>query len=149
MDRPYPAPAIVIARHPVHSIFAAFPTACFTLALVNDIAYWRSSNLVWKHFAEWLLFFGIVGGVLALIAGLLDVVLRRRPSLYGPVWPYPLAMIAALVLATINSLVHSGDGWPAVVPWGLVLSALTVLAVLAAEWAAGTIAFRTHPERMP
>lgn len=146
MNRAYPAFPVIVARHPLHGILAAFPIACFTLALVNDVAYWQSSNLVWKHFAEWLLFYGIVGGVLALVVGLLDTLLRKRPALSGPIWPHALGSLAALVLATINSFVHSGDGWTAVVPYGLVLSAATVMVTLLTEWIARPVAFHSAAE---
>ena len=35
-----------------------------------------------------------------------------------------------LVLALINNFVHSRDAWTSVVPTGLILSALTVLAMI-------------------
>ena len=39
-----------------------------------------------------------------------------------------------LALASLNSLVHAGDGWTAVVPYGLILSAVTVIVVIATAW---------------
>ena len=44
------------------------------------------------------------------------------------------AQIGVLILAFLNNLVHAADGWTAVVPYGLVLSGLTVLLMLAAAW---------------
>ena len=146
MNRAYPVTAVVVARHPVHSILASFPIACFTLALLTDIAYWLTSNLMWKHFSEWLLFAGIVFGVLALIAGVLDFLLRRQARAAGPVWPYLIGSVVVLVLAVINSFVHSGDGWTGVVPYGLILSAVTVIVAFATDWFGRTMAFRLASE---
>jgi uncharacterized membrane protein len=39
-----------------------------------------------------------------------------------------------LALAFLNNLVHAGDGWTAIVPWGIVLSAATVLAMIVVGW---------------
>jgi uncharacterized membrane protein len=39
-----------------------------------------------------------------------------------------------LILAFFNNLVHTADGWTAVMPWGLTLSALTVLVMLVTLW---------------
>ena len=52
----------------------------------------------------------------------------------GPGWPHAACGLAVLVLAAVNGLVHAGDGWTAVVPRGLLLSALTVLLMIATAW---------------
>jgi uncharacterized membrane protein len=114
----------------LHTTLRSFPIACFSLALATDIAYWQTSNLLWLHFSEWLLFAGLVAGVAALVLGLLDFVIRR----YRPSWPAVLAGLVVLVLATVNSFVHTADGWTAVVPTGLALSAVTVVVMLVAGW---------------
>lgn len=142
MSAIHPVSRAVIARHPLHSFLAAFPTACFTLTLLTDIAYWRSSNLMWKHFSEWLLLAGLIGGVLALAAGLIDYMMRRRMRVSASPWPYFVGSIAVLILAALNSFVHSGDGWTAVVPAGLIISAVTVIVMLVSDWIGRTTAFR-------
>jgi len=57
----------------LHATFRALPIACFPFALASDIAYAQTSNLLWLHFAEWLLFAGIVGLTLALVAVAVDL----------------------------------------------------------------------------
>ena len=114
----------------IHRTFRALPIACFPLALLSDIAYWQTSNLLWLHFSEWLLLAGVIGVALALLAGGIDRLVRRvRPS-----WPAVLMGIVVFGLAVLNNLVHTADGWTAVVPWGLVLSAATVVAMLLTAW---------------
>lgn len=121
------APDLVIQQNPVHAALAPFPAVCFTLTLLTDIAYWRTSDLMWANFSAWLLFAGIVTGVLALIAGVVAG-LRRRRSLRGG-WRHGLLGLLILAVAFVNNLVHARDGWTAVVPTGLALSAVTVLLV--------------------
>ncbi len=115
------------AAYPFQSLFVPFPFVCFTLALATDIAYWQSGgNLMWQNFSSWLLFIGLVFGALGLLAGLVDL-LRRRTRPLRPGFLPILLYLLVLAFALLNSLVHAGDGWTAVVPYGLLLSALTVV----------------------
>lgn len=118
------------ALHSIHMGLLSFPVACFTLAVLTDLAYWATENLQWLHFSEWLLLAGLIAGAIELLVLLLEFLVRRtRPS-----WLAVIFGIAVLLLATVNSFVHTIDGWQAVVPNGLILSAVTVLAMLATAW---------------
>lgn len=117
---------------PVHTTLLAFPIACFSLTVLTDLAYWKTLNLLWLHVSEWLLFAGLVFGGVDLIVWLADLLFRRvRPS-----WLAVFAGMVVLLLAVLNSFIHTSDGWTAVVPWGLTLSVLTVLAMLVTSWVA-------------
>jgi len=126
----HPLPAQIPVRHAFHATLRAFPIACFSLTLLTDIAYMQTSELMWLHFSEWLLFVGCVVGALALLSHGIDWLIRR----YRPSWLAVLGGIVVLLLATINSFVHTNDGWTAVVPWGLTLSALTIVAMIITAW---------------
>lgn len=130
LDRSY---AVPVVRNPIHATLAAFPTVCFTLTLLTDIAYWQTSHLLWQHFSEWLLLVGIVMGVLAALTGLVEHVTLRDNRPPGTAWPHAVGSAVVLVLALLNNLVHAGDGWTSVVPYGLILSALTVIVMIVAE----------------
>jgi len=110
----------------IHYILRAVPLTCFSLALVSDIAYLQTSNLLWLHFSEWLLLVGVVFCGLALHALPIDLLIRRvRPS-----WWAVLFGVVVLLLAVVNNLVHTADGWTAVMPMGVTLSILTVVAMI-------------------
>jgi uncharacterized membrane protein len=110
-------------------LFVPFPFVSFILTLATDIAFWQSANLMWQNFSAWLLFAGLLGGALAIIAGLVDLV-RPSTRLLRPSLAEGLGFVVILVLALVNSFVHARDGWTAVVPMGLALSAATVLVIL-------------------
>lgn len=114
----------------LHGTILAFPVACFCLTVATDAAYWQTLNLLWLHFSEWLLLAGLVFGVLALIARIADRAIRG----VRPPWPAVVAGTVAMLLAMLNSLVHTADGWTAVVPRGLALSVATVAAMAVAGW---------------
>lgn len=123
MSYTYAPSARVAAADSTFRILSAFPIAAFSLTAVTDAAYWRTANLLWLHFSEWLLFTGIVFAGLAALVRLLGG--RRFP------WTYYVAGLAVLVLATLNNFIHTEDGITAVMPYGLTVSVLTVLAMAA------------------
>lgn len=131
--------AASIAGHPIHAMLVPFPIVCFFLALITDIAYWRTSYLMWMEFSAWLLLAGIVFGALAAVFGAIDFFADRTIRSHPPAWPHAIGNVVAMVLAFVNNLVHAGDGWTAVVPWGLILSALTVLVLLVTGWLGGSL----------
>jgi uncharacterized membrane protein len=111
---------------PVHSLLVPFPVVCFTLALLTDIAFWQTGHIMWQNFSAWLLFAGIIAGVIAGLAGVLEFLFRRQRRRPGAVWLH-VGYVLVFGLAFVNNLVHAADGWTAVVPYGLTLSAATVL----------------------
>ena len=134
----YPATA---GWHPVVAILAAFPVACFTCALLTDLVYAATSEMMWADFSAWLLAAGFGGGVVAGIAALINLVvirrrMRRSGVAGGRMGLVVLLALVVLVVGFLDNLVHSRDAWTSVVPLGLALSALTVLALLATAWAA-------------
>lgn len=122
--------AATIGRHPIYAMLAPFPIVCFTLTLFTDIAYWQTSELMWQRFSEWLLLAGVVVGVVAFLFGVLETLVRGVLVRQGRAWLHLLGMLIILALAGVNNLVHAADGWTGVVPYGLALSAATVLVIL-------------------
>lgn len=119
--------------HPISARVVQFPIVCFTLTLFTDLAYWRTANLMWQNFSSWLLFAGLITGALAIVAGLLDLLFGERTGPRRSIWPTVIGGLIVLVLAFLNSLIHAGDGWTAVVPGGLTLSVATVVVIIATD----------------
>lgn len=115
--------------YPLSALFVPFPFVCFVLTLLTDILYWQTSHLMWSNFSDWLLFFGLVGGALSVIAGLIDLA-RPATRILRPRLPAVIAYVVALLLGILNSFIHAGDGWTAIVPYGLVCSAVTVVVII-------------------
>ncbi len=131
----YVSPPIVIrpSKSCLRTLPLHFAAACFTGALITDIVYSQSMQMMWTNFSAWLLFAGAVMGALALLAGLVDA-LRGQLALGRIVgWLYVLCTLAVLALAILNSFIHSRDAWTSVMPQGLFLSAATFLLMLIAS----------------
>ncbi|SOC25948.1 DUF2231 domain-containing protein [Stappia indica] len=134
MNYDYILPARADRVQPFHTALGAFPIACFSLTLLTDLAYVGSLNLLWLHFSEWLLLAGLVFGVLAAIVRLVDLIFWQR----RPPWLAVVGGVVVMLLATLNSFIHTADGWTAVMPYGLTVSVITVLAMIATGWFAST-----------
>ena len=108
--------------------FRYFAAAFFALTLLTDIAYMQTEVLMWKDFSSWLLFFGLIAAGIATLLWLVNLAVHR----HRPMGSIVALNIAVLICAVLNSLLHAGDGWTAIVPWGVGLSALTCLLMLGA-----------------
>jgi len=88
-----------IAKHPIHPMLVPFPIVCFVGTLITDIAYYATANMIWADFSAWLVTVGVIMGVLAAIAGLIDFLGNRLIRAQRPAWPHVLGNILVLVLA--------------------------------------------------
>ena len=61
-----------------------------------------------------------------MVLWLIGLVTRR----VRPAWTAVMLQAVVLVMAFINSLIHAGDGWTAIVPWGIGVSAVTCMLML-------------------
>jgi uncharacterized membrane protein len=107
-----------------------FSVGSFIGALVTDIAYWKTAEMTWANFSAWLLAAGLATAAVATLVFLMDWLLGRLVGLQRPGWISTLGSVVVVVLAVVNSLVHSRDAWTSVVPLGLALSAATVVVII-------------------
>ena len=135
-------PTARVARHPIHPMLVPFPIVCFIGALITDITYWRTAEIMWADMSAWLLMVGLIMGVLAGIAGLIDFLGDRLIRAQTPAWPHMIGNLLALVLAFFNNLVHTRDAWTSVVPTGLILSLVTVLILPITGWLGWSLVYR-------
>jgi uncharacterized membrane protein len=131
-----------IASRPIHPILVPFPIVCFFGTLLSDLTYWWTADMMWADFSAWLLTVGVILGWLAVLAWLIDFLRGPLIRAQGPAWHQAIGNAVALVLATLNMLVHTRDAWTSVVPWGLVLSALVVLILLFTGWLGRPMVYR-------
>ena len=131
-----------IARHPIHPMLVPIPIVCFIGALITDITYTVTAEMMWANFSAWFLVVGVIFGVLAAIAGLTDVLGNRLVRAQWPVWPHLIGNLVVLVLAFFNALIHTRDAWTSVVPVGLMLSIITVLILPITGWLGWEMVYR-------
>jgi uncharacterized membrane protein len=129
-------------RGPIHKVLVSFSAAYFMGALVTDLAYWHVPDVLWERFSIWLITAGLIMAGLAAIAYVFD--LANNASIERPAWPRAVGYAIAVVLSLANAFVHSRDGYTAVVPLGLTLSALVVIVLLLTAWIAMALANRSR-----
>jgi uncharacterized membrane protein len=127
-------PMSIAHTRTIHQMLVPFPVAYFTAALVTDLAYWRTDEVMWERFSVWLIAGGLALAALVALAALFDLVFARQK----PAWIRAFGYVTAVLLSLVNVLVHSRDGYTAVVPTGLTLSAIVVailfLVATSATW---------------
>jgi uncharacterized membrane protein len=108
------------------------PYGFFVAALVFDVTYARSAEVLWIKSAAWLIAAGLVFAVLPRLIDLVWVWFpgrrRRAQGAMAGFWLNLLAIASALV----NAFVHSRDAYGAM-PEGLWLSILTVVLLVLAK----------------
>ena len=131
-----------VASHPIHPMLVPIPIVCFIGAVITDITYFMTAEMMWANFSAWLLVVGFLFGVLAAIAGLTDFLGNRLIRAQPPAWPHLLGNIVVLILAFFNVLIHTRDAWTSVVPVGMILSIATVLILPVTGWLGWALVYR-------
>ncbi|NWD86721.1 DUF2231 domain-containing protein [Pseudomonas sp. K5002] len=116
---------------PLHATLLAGAVPLFLGALLSDIAYYQTYQIQWSNFAAWL----IAGALLFCgLAGLFALVnLLRADRKAGRPTAYFLLLLVTWALGLVNAFEHAKDAW-AVMPSGLVLSAVVTLLACVTTW---------------
>lgn len=148
-----PKSTAAIAGHPIHPMLIPFPIACFVLAFVSDLAFWRTANEFWANASLWLLGVGIIMAALAAAMGLIDVFGDDQIRSLNDVWLHAGGNILAVVIELYNWFSRYQHGSAAVVPTGLILSLVVVMILLFTGWKGWEMVYRhrvgvtdQHPE---
>lgn len=108
------------------------PYGFFLAALIFDVVYERSADVLWVKSAAWLITIGLLFAVLPRLINLVQV---WRPG-GGPRRGFELAgfwmNVGAIAAAIVNAFVHSRDAFAAM-PDGLWLSCLTMALLVIAN----------------
>jgi uncharacterized membrane protein len=126
-------PMAIAHTRTINQMLVPFPVAYFTAALVTDLAYWRTDEVMWERFSVWLIAGGLVMAALVAHAAIVDLAFGKQ----RPAWLRAFGYLLAVLVSLVNVLVHSRDGYTAVVPTGLTLSAIVVAILFVAATSAG------------
>lgn len=132
--------AVAVAGHPLHPMMVTFPIAFLLGALASDLVFLYEGDLFWARMSFWLIGAGTVMGVLAGIAGAVELLAVRGIRRRAAAWNHFVAGVVLLAVAAANWIWRLPDPG-AVWPWGLYMSGLTALLVAFAGWLGGTLVF--------
>ena len=132
---------IAILGHPIHAMSVAFPIALTFCTFGADGLYWWTGSEFWAKAALWAAGTGFLFGMLAAFSGTAELLfvsgIRARAA------PWTHAVIAVTLLAIIGAnWTHRLYGYEAaVLPYGILLSALSVVMVSLTGWHGGKLVF--------
>jgi uncharacterized membrane protein len=120
-----PEPRRSIVADGLYGLFNPIPFGCFVAALIFDVLYSKSAEILWDKGAAWLIVFGLLFAVVPRLVNLAQVwITSRRTATRADRLDFWLNLLA-IIAAIVNAFVHSRDAY-AVVPTGLWLSICTV-----------------------
>jgi uncharacterized membrane protein len=120
-----------IGVHPGHAVLLSAGSVLFLGGLLNDLRYNSSYEIQWSNFAAWLIAGAMVFVGFALLWAVIDAIRSRARGARQLI--YALLLLAVFGLGLIDSFVHARDAW-AVMPAGLILSAIVTVLALVALW---------------
>ena len=131
-----------IAGHPLHPLLVTLPIGLLIGALVSDIGFYSTGDAFWARASAWLIGAGLVTGLIAAIAGLVDFLGSERIRLLAIVWYHFAGNAIALVLTAVNLYFRTQSDLTAVTGGQLLLSILVVLIFAVTGWLGGEMVFR-------
>jgi uncharacterized membrane protein len=123
------APRRSVVANVLYGVLDPIPYGCFAAALVFDVIYLRSADILWNKGAAWLITFGLLAAIVPRFINLAQVWITSRHLSTGVDKGDFWLNLFAIVAAIFNALVHSRDAY-AVVPAGVWLSIVTVALLL-------------------
>lgn len=133
-----------IARHPIHPMLVPFPIGLWVFSFICDLIFvFGAQAPVWKTVALYTMVGGVIGALLAAVAGLIDLLsLPPEPRKTAIIHMSINLVIVVLFVINIWLRISAGDagaGWSLPV-W---LSLVAVLLLLVSGWLGGKLVYES------
>jgi uncharacterized membrane protein len=133
-----------VAGHPIHPMLIPFPIAFFVGTFVCDLVFWGTANTSWADATLWLLGAGLIMAALAAVAGLTDFLGEPKIRNLSTAWWHAGGNVVAVLIELANWLVRYYQGSAAILPTGIILSAIVVCGLLFTGWKGWELVYRGH-----
>jgi uncharacterized membrane protein len=131
-----------IFGHAIHPILIVYPLGLLSAAVIFDIIYLATGNPTWTTVSYWMIFAGIIGGLLAAVFGLIDFLYipsKTRAKRIGLL--HGLVNLGVVILFIGSCLLRwSSPGVPSTAAFAL--SFIGVGAALLGGWLGGELVER-------
>ena len=133
---------VAVAGHPIHAMLVAFPVALTTCTFGADALFWWTGDNFWARAALWASGAGFLLGVLAGIAGTVELLwvpgIRARASS----WTHFIIAVMLLSILGANWGYRLSAGYEqAILPYGILLSLFAVGFTGFTGWHGGKLVF--------
>jgi len=130
-----------IAGHPLHPMLIHFPVAALTGLLPVDLAHLWTLDDFWWRAGLWLAGVGALGGWVASIFGLIDLISVREIRQKITAWCHAILAVMMLSLASLNWLLRYQNDGDDMRLWALYLSAITAALISLAAYLGGRLVY--------
>lgn len=132
---------IAVLGHPIHAMSVAFPVALTVCTFGADALYWWTGDPFWARVALWAVGTGFLTGMFAGFSGTAELLFVSGIRARAPAWTHFIIAVTLLALLGAN-WGHRLYGYEdAVLPYGILLSALCVGVVGFTGWHGGKLVF--------
>lgn len=133
---------LAILGHPIHPVIVIFPIGFLSAAAGFDVGYWLTQDPFWARAAIWLIGAGVLSAIAAAVTGMFDFIRIPRARKRRAGWVHVALNSAALVLSLINWFFRLGDPAGFVLPFGLIISLVVGVLLMASGWYGGELMWR-------
>jgi uncharacterized membrane protein len=133
-----------IAGHPIHPMLIPFPIAFFVATFACDLVFWGTRNTSWFDATPWLLGAGLVMAALAAVVSLIDVLGEPQIRALSTAWWHAGGNVLVVLIELYSWYARYAQGSAAVLPTGLILSAIVVAILLFTGWKGWEMVYRGH-----
>ncbi|MHA6493454.1 DUF2231 domain-containing protein [Pseudomonas borbori] len=130
-----------IAGHPLHPMMIHFPVAALLGLVGSDFAYFWTGDQFWVRASLWLAGIGSLGGWVASLAGLVDLLSVERIRLKITAWCHAIIAVMMLSLASLNWLLRYQGPEQGMERWCFYLSLLTAGLIGLAAYLGGRLVY--------
>lgn len=132
---------VAVLGHPVHAMSVAFPIALTFCTFGADGLYWWTGDAFWARAALWAAGTGFLFGMLAGFSGTAELLLVSGIRARAPAWTHFIIAVTLLAVLGANWGYRLRGYEDAVLPYGILLSALCVGMVSITGWHGGKLVF--------
>lgn len=132
---------VAIFGHPIHAMSVAFPIALTFCTFGADLLYWWTGEEFWARAALWAAGTGFFFGMAAGVSGTAELLLVPGIRSRAPAWTHFIIAVMLLSLLGANWGYRMQGYVEAVLPYGILLSALSAVVVSVTGWHGGKLVF--------
>lgn len=130
-----------IAGHPLHAMMVAFPIALCMCTLGADTVYWLTGDAFWPRVALWSAGIAFTMAVLAGIAGTIELLMVPGIRIRSASWSHFILAVMLISVLGANWGFRWGQAEAAVLPIGILTSALAAGLTGVTGWHGGKLVF--------
>jgi uncharacterized membrane protein len=131
--------------HPIHSILVVLPMGAFSASFVGDLVSFWIQDSIWYWLGWYNLWVGFIGGLAAVIPGLMDYFsLPKESAARRAAFLHASLALVMLILFFISLLQHGSSTAPLQPAWksGFLFSLIGILVMLAVGWLGGSLVYK-------